>query len=929
METVRIIGGSVAIIFGLWWGIHVARAILASGIESFSGRILLSAAIAGSVICAGATVFFCIIWAAQIYHGQHFLLIEFAPVFALLLFPLNSFLNYGLAPRRLIKEFNLQTCSGSDISRQIADLSGTLLIKSPLIMTSELIETPFVFGRSSMRACIAIPQKWEKQFTSASVPMLLHELAHIRNKDVGFLGWAFAFIGDSGFGIMGLLIILVLSSLSKIMTNPMESAYIVYIFSIVILRLIYVVVLKERELLADRTVAAVLAKEKLTKTIGEQDIMSIVSSNPVRPYDIQVIVTHLNTWLADKAYYGRYRRFWSVLYKCVDCFNPSHPSIQKRINSVKHAFDNANPLKTHFRDCLLAGLAIGMVVSFVFLAGVWFSRYVLQIEDDADFSSVRLSYNLLFMICPILVTFVLINVSLPIWASLRTIHLDRSYIRITVASYAVTFVGIICGCLLMIVNGVWERTTWFMIVLSIGWIFLNLVAAFILNVVITGGWVDIKHFSSRQTQELLWILQRLIVVPLVIFAVIITMGMLFIHWGRYELGSIIILSFVIGLIWTALLTAGSTFANIDRYIFMYVGRKEYKIEGMRCDTYGAIVMSAVFLVTSMTPAILIFTIMYTLLQWWNLHFAIYIWIGLLLLACIAYCFLYGHQNRRSSQKRHQLFLLFESCRLLNPSFAARRIVPLEQKLKLITMQCNPWRVLSKMAVRTNMLFELVSMAGNHEQLPWREDAIKFVSACEDEGGFALWPRGASRLSSTYQALATMKKTSVLPHYPADVHISWIQRLQQASGSFTDPVNLRPAYENTYFAIMALDLLGYQVSMPEMQRCRQWALSELRLNENSNGDISRIHHCSKVADMLGTIPHEIMEQLWQWTQQQLRISLLLNPVHDAESIFYVLNVNVLCRRYNPRYVDDAYKETIEILSKKLEAAFFAELKNVRL
>jgi hypothetical protein len=82
-------------------------------------------------------------------------------------------------------------------------------------------------------------------------------------------------------------------------------------------------------------------------------------------------------------------------------------------------------------------------------------------------------------------------------------------------------------------------------------------------------------------------------------------------------------------------------------------------------------------------------------------------------------------------------------------------------------------------------------------------------------------------------------------------------------------------------------------------------------------------------MLGTIPHEIMEQLWQWTQQQLRISLLLNPVHDAESIFYVLNVNVLCRRYNPRYVDDAYKETIEILSKKLEAAFFAELKNVRL
>ena len=82
-------------------------------------------------------------------------------------------------------------------------------------------------------------------------------------------------------------------------------------------------------------------------------------------------------------------------------------------------------------------------------------------------------------------------------------------------------------------------------------------------------------------------------------------------------------------------------------------------------------------------------------------------------------------------------------------------------------------------------------------------------------------------------------------------------------------------------------------------------------------------------MLGTLPNEVMEQLWQWTQQQLRVSLLLNPVHDAETIFHVLNVNALCQRYNLRYVDEAYQETIEILSKKLEAAFFADLKNIRL
>jgi len=135
-----------------------------------------------------------------------------------------------------------------------------------------LVALPFVFGRRSSKAFLAIPNNWECRNNGHQHIQLLHEFAHIRNHDIGFLAWSNAFLRDLRLLFMLLpALIIYCYSFGHSYTIPSISFYLACSF-ILFVMLRYVV--RKREMLADMTAALLIRSGEVGDVISQQQTNS-------------------------------------------------------------------------------------------------------------------------------------------------------------------------------------------------------------------------------------------------------------------------------------------------------------------------------------------------------------------------------------------------------------------------------------------------------------------------------------------------------------------------------------------------------------------------------------------------------------------------------------------------------------------------------
>ena len=195
-EYVLYIGFAISLLFTSSSCILIARRVFKSGIEHFSSRLLVISGIINTCLCGllfisqGIYELIRISTSDPVHFSQFLIPLVFIAV------PVRILWNYFSIQRKTVIQYNLQPCATGKVNANITTICKTMGINPPTILSSDIVNSPFVFGRRSSKAILAIPEQWLKTNSSHQHIQLLHELSHIRNHDVGFLAWSTACLRD-------------------------------------------------------------------------------------------------------------------------------------------------------------------------------------------------------------------------------------------------------------------------------------------------------------------------------------------------------------------------------------------------------------------------------------------------------------------------------------------------------------------------------------------------------------------------------------------------------------------------------------------------------------------------------------------------------------------------------------------------------------
>jgi len=190
------IGFAISLVFAVFSLILIGRRIFKTGIEHFSSRILIISSIIDASLCGLLFLLQGITELYRIIISASYSLDQFIVPGVFLVIPGKIIWDYFAIQRKLVAKFKLTSCAADVFAARVAALCKTMGINPPTILSSSLITSPFVFGRRSSRATLAIPENWQCRNDSHQHILLLHELAHIRNHDIGFLAWSNACLRD-------------------------------------------------------------------------------------------------------------------------------------------------------------------------------------------------------------------------------------------------------------------------------------------------------------------------------------------------------------------------------------------------------------------------------------------------------------------------------------------------------------------------------------------------------------------------------------------------------------------------------------------------------------------------------------------------------------------------------------------------------------
>ena len=913
-------GFAISLVFSILLSLVIGKKVFKSGVEYSSGRILILGAIVDVVLCCALIVFQGVV---ELHRAALFSSQSFSQVLVLIIplaIPCRIIWNYFAIQKRLIAQYSLSPSDNYMFVAAVSSLSKTMRISAPRVLSSDKISIPFVFGLRSNKAILAIPRGWHVFDSEHHQVVLLHELAHIRNHDVGFLAWSSACIQDLRWSLVVLPILIVYCCF----LGPVSlvSTMVTYLACSSILYLLLRYVVRKRELLADLTAAMLIESGKVCDAISLPVSYTVGLRADPRQSKYPRLVGRMHRWLVDKALFSKSRRLWKCVLGVFDFFHVLHPARLKRVKAVASKSDPLLQYGWSLGESFCLGVAFGLLGVVVALVGHWLGRTGQILQEGNDV--VRLVFQIYGMISPIPLVFLIIFLVLPVWASPMRPALNRKFLLSAVIRYGVPLGGACLVSPLILTLGISTSQSWMLLALCVFWLVFVAAFGFAFNIAAVFLWARIRYFPFSRVAELKKAIWKFGMFIAAVFGLVV-IGGVFLRRGMVFYATDVICSTVIG---AALITATirARFSEAEQYIVITMPFVTRRIEGLRFRLWTWILHSfgitaLLFLYVSLL-FVGIQVVFGTVLRGLDSTAGI-------LLTCAVCCAVLvllecGIPGRISEAQRRKVCSLCHCLRLLSEPLDSRvseKIRRVIQSYDLPTERTGT-RLLNLVVNDIGQLSVFISEdSTQNERLSL---VVEWILECQVDGGFGVWPGSAARLRSTYQALSLLRDSNALDRCRRDSHIQWIKQCQRSDGFFEGPWSRLPAWENTFYAVKSLDVLGASMDLVYAQACLDWCHHNLVHEGVEKDRVDIVFYCCGTLGCLGKISGNILELVSQYLISRTNELLLTNVSLDYENVHFSVMLYQLLKAQVAEIPD---MSRMRLLIHGIQNALVAELHDI--
>lgn len=189
-----------------------------------------------------------------------------------------------------------------------------------------------------------------------------------------------------------------------------------------------------------------------------------------------------------------------------------------------------------------------------------------------------------------------------------------------------------------------------------------------------------------------------------------------------------------------------------------------------------------------------------------------------------------------------------------------------------------------------------------------------VSSGVESGGFALRPGGYARLISTYQAL-----TLLAPNIPnTEQHADWLMGQYETNGGFASPTSRKPTVEATWLALQSLAVLG-ELGRVDKVRCAEWVWGRWLA---SGRDLAVTHYAVVCLDLLGGLGSGRVALIQQnWLPRYHSLSAGLRVDKQIEPIWHYCHIVTTLFAHEPDTITH-YTKHLNTNLKEESSKFFA-------
>jgi hypothetical protein len=678
-----------------------------SGLEHYSSRILLFSAIINTAVCNTILLLMGIYGLWAIREASQLDLLHFVMIVPLFVLPVRSIWNFFTTAKRLQKQLDLQPIETDQLQKVTHSLSTMMEITCPVILSSPLVTTAIVFGHSSKKVFLAVPANWPSAIDYRQRAVLCHELAHIRNKDVGFLTWSFAFLADLRWLLILFPIITIVSSFTKV--ELLLAANTLYLVCLIILWLLTRSVLRKRELLADQTVAMLMESGKIAEAMNEQQ--SSLSSGlhvNLRASKSSTIINRIRNWLADKALFAERRNFWELTSKVFDTVYSKHPSFIERLKGIKNGDRIGSVFSVRFAESFWAGVSVGLLGVLIALGGLWFGRYFLKLQDYEEI--VKIPYDLYGVVGPLAIGVVALLFVLPGWSSIKAIVPTGKRLISLLCRYLIGLLGAAIVSLLILIGGWPYIEVKVLCVLNIIWAFFILLFSLGVNIVMLVLWLQNRYFSSHFFTDLRWAMYSEVLGICTVVAGFVIALVIFLR-GAVILGSSIFLSMLAGAFTLTIVAGHSNISGTEQYAIFVIGSWVYRYEGRNFKYWAPLIGSSGFALLCYIPAAVIFVIIYTVTRLYVESLDNFVALVLLgIIGCSVLVILSQRWSKCINEvRRHKICSLCESLALLERNIYADSKKVIDRLLDVYTVADKTHPSEEARILTTQNIFELTRL----------------------------------------------------------------------------------------------------------------------------------------------------------------------------------------------------------------------------
>lgn len=753
------------------------------------------------------------------------------------------------------------------------------LIRSPAVaMMPGGWRTPVVFGRSEKHAILALPLSLREMAESASGRksqiadglaqfILLHELAHIKNRDVVFASWLECFLRSFRY-VAGLLILyLLLEDLLRPNNSGTRLTLVMLIVCYSSLLLLANSFGRYRELLADARASLCLNKDLLSELLMPK------KNGGISPFESALVMctvlsvfgppseTDSKTNLLKIVARKLLQIFWVVPMfiqraACVISVEPPR-GIKLRVAALKtHKYVDTQSALPTFSAAFWNGLVGGLAFLFSILISIFLEAYAGRSASSwhfakaVDIAGLWAGWGALFYVSYVY--------SLPLRNSTVIAIQASSYIKGLALRYCL---GALAGLFLFALLTVVSSTAWNQPFAYLGAIVISsgfYTIAFLLSCIFS-SLLRLEEAAALYRRKEALILFTLLPAGLCVLGVFAALAW-WIGWFITLLG--IAIGLPISLLFLA--TFSLQGHTVDRWVRIGfpipVFRKLFDKWLFEKNTF--LISNLSIFVIHVAPSSVATLVLTKLLgRGWVSKLGIperqMLYLALLILLpvfCLGAYYIGKLPSRLLARTLRMGYLLSQSLRILGRKPLPEDSEKMQRILSFAESKHGGFlNVAGKLSVCMETTWTgLACLSALGLQPEYKAEHVTWILQCENEvGGFGVLPSLSSRLSATFYALSSLSTLGSLKAVDSEKHAIWIRKWQSQEGGFHGPYSDWEILTDTYFAVGSLQLLG-KIESIDHKSYASWALNDWRRGSVTH---ERTYYLVNILVWLGQLSQE--------------------------------------------------------------------------